>query len=153
MIFIETTTVCLLLFYSSSIRVQLPTVTHLEMRPTRLNTLRMHNDIHANHKHLAAVVLFHKYECATPYSNTSGDYHPHDRTPCTSTMVFKETTSIRPLLFYSSSIRVPLPTVTHLKMTTHTIENPVHAQWYSWKPQAFGYCCSIPQVWVFRFLL
>ena len=31
--------------------------------------LRMRNDIHGNHKHLATVVLFLKYKCATSYNN------------------------------------------------------------------------------------
>ena len=40
----------------------------------------MRNDIHGNHKHLATVVLFLKYKCATSYCNTYGDDHPHDKT-------------------------------------------------------------------------
>ena len=88
----------------------------------------MHNDIHRNHKHLVTVVLFLKYTCATSYNNTYGDDHLHDGTPCACTMAFKETTSIWLLLSNSSSISVPLSTVTHLEMTTHTTENPSHAQ-------------------------
>ena len=61
-------------------------------------------------------------------------------------MIFMETTSIWLLLFYSSSISVLLPTVKYMEMTTQTTEHPVHAQWHSWKPQAFGYCCPIPLV-------
>ena len=68
-------------------------------------------------------------------------------------MAFMETTSIWLLLSNSSSISVPLPTVTHLEMTIHTTEHPVHAQWYSKKLEALGHCCSIPQVYVCHFLL
>ena len=53
-------------------KIVFPTETHLEM-----NT--------HSHKHLASAVLFLKFKYAT----------------CTCTMVFKETTGIRPLLFYS----------------------------------------------------
>ena len=145
MIFIETTSIWLLLFYPSSMTVPLPTVTHLEMTSHTTEHPVHVQVIQGNHKHLATVVPFLKYKCATSYRNTSGDDHPHDRTPRACIMAFKETTSIW-LLFYSSSISVPLPTVTQLEKTTHTTENPVHAQWYSRKPQAFGYCCPIPQV-------
>ena len=111
MIFMETTSIWLLLFYFSSMSV-----------------------------------------CATSYRNTSGDDHPHDRTPGACTMAVKETTSIWLLLFYPSSMTVPLPTVTHLEMITHATEHPVHAKWYSRKPQALGHCCSIPQVYEYHFL-
>ena len=117
-----------LLFYSSSINVPLPTDTHLEM-----TTHTTENPVHAQwysrkQQVFGSVVQFLKYKCATSYRNTSEDDLPHDRKPFTCTMVFKENTSIRPLLFYSLNVSVPLPTVTHLEMTTHTTENLAHAQ-------------------------
>ena len=116
----------------------------------------MRKDIHKNHKCLSTVVLFLKYKWATSYRNTSGydHHHPHDVTPCACAMIFMETTNIWRLSFYSPSISVPLPTVTRLDMTTttHTTGHPARAQWYWLKPQAFGFCRSIPQVWVCHFL-
>ena len=107
MIFMATTSIWLLLFYSSSVSVPLLTTTTSgpqdELQQEGLGTLnrwrehdflsktnfyaivkikthssddhphdrrlRMRNDIHGNHKHLATVVLFLKYKCATSYNN------------------------------------------------------------------------------------